>query len=405
MTDIPLENESAEEAPKPKSRSRKKAIPPAQPSAETPAEEVPVEMAETTPHQPTPYEEVANSVAELEVEIRNSTTGSAETRSLAADALRLIRENVERMAAQAVEPVAKLIRENLSSDYLDPDFWKGIGMVLQYQAEEARSFIQRRLRGEYSVDAFGMDQEIVDLVRPFAAFLYRNWWRVTTEGLEHVPDDGRTLLLANHAGMLPWDGAMIATALLEEHPSARMTRVLYDNWISSTPVIAPLLAALGQAPAVINNAERLLEADQLVCAFPEGAAAGAKQIFRRYQLTTFSEGGFLAAALRTGATVVPVAVIGAEEAFPVVANIEPLARIFGLPTFPISPIFPWLGPINPLSLPTKWSIVFLPALDLSGYNASDAEQPGTMAVLNDQVRQALQAALDERVRTRSSVFW
>src|SRR5262249_47728388 len=162
--------------------------------------EIPIDIAPPLERART----AAESVQELEVEIRNQPDVQPETRDLAADALRLIRENLARMSPPALQQAARLIRENLSSDYLDPDFWRGVAMVLRYQAEETAGMIRRRLRGEYTTDAYGMDMELIEVVRPFLVFLYRTWWRVTAEGLENVPGEGRALMVANHSGVLPW---------------------------------------------------------------------------------------------------------------------------------------------------------------------------------------------------------
>jgi 1-acyl-sn-glycerol-3-phosphate acyltransferase len=349
--------------------------------------------------------QVAAAVEELEVEVRNHAGTQPIVQHLAADTLRLIRENVQRATTQTIEPLAKLVRENLSSDYLDPDFWRGVGMVLQYQVEEVRGFIQRRIRGEYQTDAYGMDQEIVEVVRPFAGFLYRRWWRVTCEGLMNVPEQGRALLVANHAGLLPWDGAMLATGLLEEHPGARLPRVLHDRWMASTPLLAPTLTAVGQVPALLENAARLLEEDQLVCVFPEDVVGASRRFFNRYKLTEFGNGEYLQVAVRAGAPIIPVAIFGVEEAYPLLADAWPLARLFGMPFFPITPFFPWLGPFGMIPVPSKWTIVFLPPIDTASLGPDAADDPQRIAQLNEQVRDAIQTTLNRKLKSRRTVLF
>lgn len=370
-------------------------------TAKLPVEDVPIAVEDARAARAA----LAAEVEEIEVEIRNRAGGSSGPGDIAVGLLRLIRENIESGVNQSIEPIARQVRENLSSDYLDPDFWRGIGMVLQYQIDEARGFIQRRMRGEYSTDAYGMDQEIVDIVRPFTTFLYRTWWRVTAEGLDNVPGDGRVMLIANHAGsVVPWDGAMIATALLEEHPSSRMVRVLHQSWVSTTPVLAPTLATLGQVPARQDNALRLLEDDQVVCAFPEGVQGPVKPIWQRYRLASFGKGEFVGAALRTGAPIVPVAVIGAEETYPLVGNFGGLARLLGLPYLPITPFFPWLGPIGAIPLPSKWTIVFHEPVETSAYGPEAADDAALVQQLSEQIRDTIQITLNQKVRERKSVF-
>ena len=367
-------------------------------------EDIPIQGAAPAPSI---QELAAQQVEELEVKVRNMADKlyTDVTRELALGMLRLVGANLARMTAEGAKQTLKLLRENISTDYLDPDFWRGIGMVLQYQIDELRGLVQRRLRGEYTTDSFGLDQEIVELLRPFATFLYKSWWRVSSEGLEQVPDSGAALLLANYSGALPWDTAMIATALLDEHPQSRLARNLYPVWLGAIPVLAPLLSALGQAPARQENAAQLLEAGELVCAFPEGLRGSAKLLPDRYKLGSFARGGFVQAALRTGAPIVPVAVIGAAETYPMVANARPLARMLRLPYFPITPTFPLLGPLGLVPLPTRWTIVFHAPVETAEYGPDAARDPRLVAELAERARAAVQATLDERLPQRRSWFF
>lgn len=345
------------------------------------------------------------SVQELEIEIRNRPDASPETRDLAADALRLIRENLARMAPEPLQKALALIGENLSSDYLDPDFWRGLGMVLRYQAEEIAQLVQRRLRGEYATDPYGMDAELIELVRPFLAFMYRSWWRVSAEGLDNVPGEGRALLVSNHSGVLPWDGAMIAAAILEEHPSPRVVRSLHLSWFATLPLVAPALAAFGQVQALPENAIRLLEDDQLVCVFPEGLKGVGKLFRDRYKLARFGRGGFVQMALRAGAPLIPVAVIGAEEIYPMLADVKPVARLLGFPYFPLTPLFPWLGLLGFIPLPSKWTIVFDEPITTAEFGPGAADDPLLVAELSERVRGRVQAIIDRKVAARRSVFF
>jgi 1-acyl-sn-glycerol-3-phosphate acyltransferase len=375
----------------------------------TPEEEIPIESAE----EEIPIENAAPederaaadaAVQELEVEIRNQAGGQPEARDMAASAIRLIRENLRRMGPEAFKRAAALIRDNISSDYLDPDFWRGISMVLRYQVDETVALIQRRMRGEYSTDEFGMDMELIDLVRPFSAFLYRTYWRVTASGLEQVPSDGPALLLANHGGVLPWDSVMIATAILEEHASPRVVRSLYPPMLRAIPGVTGSLAAFGQAPDTPETALRLLEDGQLVNLFPEGVSALGKLFKNRYKLQRFRRSGSVGLAIKAGAPIVPVAVVGSEEAYPMLADASPLAQMLRLPFFPLTPLFPWLGPIGLLPLPSKWSITFGEPIATAGRAPADADDPQVLAQLSGQVRERLQAMLDEQLANRKSVF-
>ncbi len=335
---------------------------------------------------------ITDEVQELEVEIRSLDESVLPQRDLLADALRLIRENLVRLQPPQLERVTKLLREQvLNSDYLDPDFWKGIGMVVQYQVDDVRGFLQRRVRGQYTVDDYGMDAEVVELLRPFAGFLYRSWWRVSATGIEQLPATGPLLLVANHGGAIPWDGAMVATALLDEHAAGRLTRVLHDRWMAAVPGLAPALAAVGQVPASPEHAARLLAAGHPVCVFPEGAAAAGRPFAQRYRLDVFDATGYVRAAAQSGAVIVPVAIIGSEETYPVLANLMPLAKLFNLPYFPITPLFPWLGPLGLLPLPSKWTIVFGTPIA-----APAAEDVAAITTVAAELKTQVQALLDAR---------
>lgn len=359
---------------------------------------------------PQPSRSTAEQLFEVEIDIRQHSeqqTGSqAALGNFAAGVVRLIGENLQRMTAAQIERVNSMLQGVDLRDYLDPDFWRGIGMVLRYQIDEQVQFIQRRLRGDYSTDPFGMDRDIIEVARPFLTFMYRTWWRVTTTGLEHVPSEGRALLVANHSGVLPWDGAMIATAVVNDHPAQneRIVRSLHLHWFTTLPVIAPTLAALGQVPGIPENAIRLLERDELVCVFPEGLKGVGKLFKDRYKLARFGRGGFVQAALRTRAPIVPVAVVGAEEIYPMLANAEGIAKLLGFPYFPLTPFFPWFGLLGVIPLPTHWYITFCPPIDTSGYGPDAADDPITVLALSEQVRETIQATINQKLAERPSVF-
>jgi 1-acyl-sn-glycerol-3-phosphate acyltransferase len=352
----------------------------------------------------------ANGLYEIELEVRNQAEQrsgpAAATGEVAAGLLHLVGENLRRMSEEQAAQVSQMLGGVDLRDYLDPDFWRGIGMVLQYQIQEQTAFVQRRLRGEYATDAFGMDRELIEVARPFLSFMYRTWWRVSSYGLEHVPAEGRALLVANHSGVLPWDGAMIAMAVADEHPAqnSRIVRSLYLNWFSTLPFVAPALAAMGNVPGIQENAVRLLDEDELVCVFPEGLKGVGKLYKDRYRLARFGRGGFIQVALRAGAPIVPVAVIGAEEIYPMLFDAKALAKQLGFPYFPVTPFFPWLGPLGAIPLPTRWSISFCPPIDTAAYGPTAADDPLTVLALAEQVRQNIQETVDARLAERTSIF-
>ncbi len=355
----------------------------------------------------------ADAVYELELHMREQSRHTDPANldrvvvsEFVADVWKLIAENLERMAPPQARMALELLHRSEIDvqDYLSPDFWRGIGMLLAYQVKEQTAFIQRRLRGEYQTDPYGMDRELIEIVRPFLLFMYRTWWRIGAEGVEHVPGDGRALLVSNHSGVLPWDGAMIATAVYEEHPSARIVRNLFLHWFSTLPIIAPTLASVGQVPAIPENAVRLLEDDELVCVFPEGIKGIGKLFRDRYRLARFGRGGFVQTALRTGAPLQPVAVVGAEEIYPLLGNAEPIAKLFGLPFFPITPFFPWFGVLGVIPLPTRWSITFCPPIPTTDYGPEAADDPLTVFMLTEQVRGVIQQTIDAKLQERTSIF-
>jgi 1-acyl-sn-glycerol-3-phosphate acyltransferase len=360
--------------------------------------------------EPAPARRTGEQLFEVEIDIRQQSNQQpppqAALAHFAAGVVRLIGENLQRMTQEQIVRVNSMLQGVDLRDYLDPDFWKGIGMVLRYQIDEQINFIQRRLRGEYSTDPFGMDREIIEIARPFLTFMYTTWWRVTATGLEHVPAQGRALLVANHSGVLPWDGAMIATAVANEHPAQneRIVRSLHLHWFTTLPVIAPTLAALGQVPGIPENAIRLLEQDELVCVFPEGLKGVGKLFKDRYKLARFGRGGFVQAALRTQAPIIPIAVVGAEEIYPMLANAEGIAKLFGFPYFPLTPFFPWLGLLGVIPLPTRWSITFCPPIATNEYEPAAADDPITVLALSEQVREIIQETINQKLAERTSVF-
>src|SRR2546421_7213219 len=211
---------------------------------------------------------------------------------------------------------------------------------------------------ELQSDGFGFDPEFTERVKKIALWFYRNYWRVEVDGVENVPARGRALLVANHAGIIPYDGAMIRTAIIAEHSHPRHARMLVVDWAFAMPFTNMLLVKTGNVLAHPENARALLERDELVGVFPEGVKGASKSYRDRYRIRRLGRGGFVQVALRTGAPIIPVAVVGSEEIHPVMTDLQPLARLLGLPTIPITPTFPWLGLGGLIPLPSKWLIAF-----------------------------------------------
>jgi 1-acyl-sn-glycerol-3-phosphate acyltransferase len=263
---------------------------------------------------------------------------------------------------------------------------------------------QRRRRGETTVDEFGFDQEWTETLVPLVAWVYRNWWRVRAIGVDNVPAEGRALLVSNHAGVIPYDGAMVRAALLLEHQQPRHARALVLNGLFSMPGASWLVRRTGNTLAHNADALRLLESDELVLVFPEGAKGTGKPYADRYRLRRFGRGGFVEMALRTGSPIIPISIVGSEEIHPNLAEIPALARLLGMPYAPITPTFPWLGPAGLVPLPSSWIIEFHPALRLSAEERSAAGDPAAMLAISDRVRDVIQAGVYRNLKRRKSVF-
>jgi 1-acyl-sn-glycerol-3-phosphate acyltransferase len=255
------------------------------------------------------------------------------------------------------------------------------------------------------VDDFGYDARFTETVLPLFEFLYTVWWRVEASGVEQVPAEGPGLIVANHSGVLPWDGAMIGLAVRHEHPARRHCRMLVLDMFALLPFLAPLVAQTGGVRASQENGERLLRRGELVGVFPEGLKGVGKRYRERYKLSRFGRGGFVRLALRTGAPIVPCAVVGAEEIHPMLARADWVGKPLGLPYFPLTPTFPWLGPLGVIPLPTKWSIDFGDPLPTAGYGPEAADDPIVVNRLAEQVRTTIQRMIDGRLARRRSIWF
>jgi 1-acyl-sn-glycerol-3-phosphate acyltransferase len=271
----------------------------------------------------------------------------------------------------------------------------------------ALAFLRRRFTGDYEIDDFGFDADLTDhVLLPPLRPLYNKWFRVETRGLDNVPDTGGALIVANHSGTVPVDALMTSLALLDHHPAHRHLRLLGADLVFTMPIVAPLARKGGNTLACNADAERLLNGGNLVGVFPEGFKGIGKPFSERYKLQRFGRGGFVSAALRTGTPIIPCSIVGAEEIYPMVGNAKTLARLLGMPYLPVTPFFPWLGPIGAIPLPSKWIIEFgepIETKDLGGPAA--AEDPMLVFNLTDQVRETIQSTLYTLLMQRRSVFF
>lgn len=255
------------------------------------------------------------------------------------------------------------------------------------------------------VDEFGRDRVFELKVKPFFDFLYEKWWRVEAIGVNNVPSTGPVLLVSNHSGTLPFDGAMTKLAIWREHPAQRDIRPLVENFVYYFPIISTFMPRIGGVRACQENAERLLRKGEAVIVYPEGVKGVGKYFHERYKLQRFGRGGFIRLAMRTGAPIVPVAVVGAEEIYPLIAKPVKIARLLGFPYLPITPFFPWLGPLGIIPLPSKWYIQFGEPIDLSQYGPNAEENDLLVNKLSEMVRSTIQNMLIELLKKRKSVWY
>ncbi len=255
------------------------------------------------------------------------------------------------------------------------------------------------------MDEFGKAADVDPKLEAFMTFLYKHYWRVETTGMENIPKKGRTIIVSNHSGSLPWDGAMISTAIYKYHPARRYTRCMIEDWFGRLPFGSEFMTAVGQVRASQENAERLLKQEQLVCIFPEGIKGMAKGFKNRYNLMRFGRGGAIRLAIRTRTPVVPCAVVGAEEIYIVLGYANWLGKMLGMPFFPLSLTFPWLGPLGFIPLPTKWYMNFGKIIRYDQYDESVLNDNVIINRLNRELRATIQDMVDSLLKKRRSVFF
>lgn len=283
--------------------------------------------------------------------------------------------------------------------------------VADWLKERASSFVDARLgpdtlastralatrQNEYGFDPFGFHRDHLKYALYVARFLYRNYFRCEVHGVENVPAAGRVLVISNHSGQLPFDGLCIAGALLLDARPPRMVRSMVEKFVPTVPFASYLFSRWGQITGTPENCRRLLEDEEAILVFPEGAKGISKPFSKRYQLQEFGL-GFMRLALQTQTPIVPVAVIGAEEQAPAV-NISTLAKLIRSPSFPVMP-FPPFVPLLPL--PTKYRLYFGEPMRFEGDPDDDDE---VLEELVRIVRNSIQSMIQVGLKERKHVFW
>ncbi len=252
--------------------------------------------------------------------------------------------------------------------------------------------------GQAGVDPFGLDPRWTKWALTSSGLLHRHYFRTEVFGAKNVPE-GRVILVSNHSGQVPVDGALIGASMFFDVEPPRFIRAMVEKWTQTLPFVSLLFSRVGQVVGVPENARRLLEQNEALLVFPEGVRGISKTYDRAYQLADFGL-GFMRLAIATGSPIVPVACIGGEEQYLSVANLTGLAKMLGLPAFPIMPQL--LIPGGQLPLPTRYRIYFGEPLFFDGDPDDDD------AVIEEKVwlvKATVQAMVNRGVKERPHVFW
>lgn len=277
---------------------------------------------------------------------------------------------------------------------------------IEHRIATALAFVRRRLEGDYEVDEFGYDEHFTEnVVLPLLRPLAQKWFRIELRGIENVPAQGGALLVANHSGTIAIDSIMLQVAVHDAHPQRRMMRALGADLVFQSPFVGTFARRSGSTLAANSDAERLFARGELVGVFPEGFKGVGKPFSERYKLQRFGRGGFVSAALKAKVPILPVSIVGAEEIAPIIGNMSTIARIFGLPYAPITPTFPWLGPLGLIPLPSKWIIEIGAPIQTDQFGDRAEEDPMLVFDLTDQVRETIQQTLYALLMQRRSVFF
>lgn len=262
---------------------------------------------------------------------------------------------------------------------------------------DARIARIRTRPNEAGVDPFGFDPKAARYALAAAAFLHRFYFRTEVFGIDRMPE-GRALVIANHSGQVPIDGLLLGCSLMMDAEPPRFPRAMVERWSAELPFVSIFFPRCGQVVGAPDNARRLLEQDETLVVFPEGSRGISKTFDRRYQLTDFGL-GFLRLALETDTPIVPVAVIGGEEQYPSLYDVKPLAKLFGMPAFPIVPQV-FVGMLAPL--PTRYRLYFGEPIRFTG-DPDDDDSVIEQKV--DVVKRTIQSMIHGGLRQRRSIFF
>ncbi len=252
-------------------------------------------------------------------------------------------------------------------------------------------------------DEYGFDLKTFYTCEPFFRFLYEEYFQVKVCGIENIPANGRAILVGNHSGGLPIDAFMLLCAILDKHPAPRRVRALALDWLRRTPILGKVIRGMGAVPARLSVAVKLLENDELVCIYPEGARGVSKPYAMRYRLEGFNP-GFIEAAILTKSPIIPVATVGGDELYPLLTKVDGLAKLVDMPFFPLTTGFPWL-PITSscIPMPVKMFIKVGKPIYLD-YPEEEAHNKQLRMQLAHEVQFKIQSQLNCLLRKRKSSF-
>ena len=246
----------------------------------------------------------------------------------------------------------------------------------------------------HGYDVFGLHPPTLAAAVSAAAPLYDRYFRVDSQGIEHVPATGPAILVANHGGVLPVDAAMMCLDVLRRTDPPRIPRAIADHFVPRLPFVSTLFSRLGVVSGTRANVRALLEQGELIAVWPEGVTGPAKSFKDRYRIQEWRV-GFAELAIRYHAPVVPVAIVGAEESWPLAMKLRGL-HVFGSPYLPV--------PATPIPLPAHYRLRYGEPRHLHGGTHREVDDPDVIAHAATQVRVALERLLDDTLCVRRGVF-